>query len=118
MNPTLIPIAALLFLLTGFAAPADIAGPRGTTVALMRRYFGRDGVGCVQASFAGVLRVASGFPGSPRPLRRTHGAKGQIPAAAVVRGADRKRYKTRFGFAEGTYLAIGPPQARFRAVLG
>ena len=39
-------------------------------------------------------------------------------ARAGLRRADRKRYRTRFGFAEGAYLAIGPPPSALAADLG
>ena len=114
MELALLPIAAILLLLSGVSAPAHAAMERATTAALMRELFGYQNVSALRPEYqaagrtiarqvqdgdrsAGLLRREAADLVAAQPL--------QSPAAAFAR----KQFRTRFGFAEGAYLAQGPP---------
>lgn len=121
MELAFLPIAAVLLLLSGASAPAHALRERSSTVALMRHFLGTSG-------------PAAEFLASPRATRRAqingqritgHQAgldRGfipfrtppQLPAQAALASGTRlrgKQYRTRFGFADGAYLATAPPLA-------
>ena len=114
MSLTLFPITALLLLLSGVGAPAHAAGCMETLAALRGQLYGRVG----DSMRVAALQGRNGTPGLARSVATT--ATGSDRQGAVVAGAfhrqgplrpwARKQYSTRFGFAEGAYLAVGPPQ--------
>ncbi|MGI4827372.1 MAG: hypothetical protein ACRYFU_04150 [Janthinobacterium lividum] len=119
MNVTLFPVAAFLLLLSGIGAPAHTAAQGETSAAFMRVLFGKwDGV--PTATRTTVLA-------SPR-MRRAQASDSRLTArsgspfsdcwselglaqrvVAAPGAFEQKQYRTRFGFAEGAYLALGPP---------
>ena len=114
MELALLPIAAVLLLLSGAGAPAHSLRERSSTVALMRHFLGTSG-------------PAAEYLASPRSIRRAHlghqasfapqfvglGTSAELPSSSAVAPATRlpKQYRTRFGFADGAYLATAPPLA-------
>ena len=112
MSLTLFPITALLLLLSGVGSPVHATGYRETIAALRKQFLGSAVTplpstaargqlcssrfawrsGCALA-IGRELRVSAQQRRAPRPVRRW----------------ERKQYRTRFGFAEGAYLAAGPP---------
>lgn len=135
MELALIPVAAILLLLSGASAPAQAQPGRLSAIALMRELLGatapvsatrperrrfRAGFRAgSRTKFSAGLRAASPPRGAHRltPLisrevltsRLQKDLAGPPSHLGWARAAERKRFRTRFGFAEGAYLAIGPP---------
>ena len=122
MNLTLIPIAALLFLLSGFGVPAQAHGQRVVTVALMRRLLGREDGGYTRGYLHGTRLSGCRGLGAVGAHRVStfaiRGVSAQGRSGDVFIRRERKQYRTRFGFAEGAYLAVGPPASASLADLG
>ena len=113
MSLTLFPITALLLLLSGVGAPAHAAGCMETLAALRGQFYGRVTDSIRVAARQGRNRT-SGLARSVA-MTATEGARQGAVVAGAIRGQGplrlwaRKQYHTRFGFAEGAYLAVGPP---------
>lgn len=119
LNVTLFPVAAFLLLLSGMGAPAQTAGQRETSAALMRVLFGTwDGVHpaaptASPAPSRGMRQQTSLSPRTGKASAEGGTLQGAVkpvrPVLAVTVAFERKLYQTRFGFADGAYLAAGPP---------
>ncbi len=116
MELAFFPIAAILLLLSGVSAPAHAAVQQGTAAALIRGIFADRAASPVRAatyttsrrSGSSVPQRGGQFP--PSPLAQSEGRFGARPQVLrPARGFERKQYRTRFGFADGAYLALGPP---------
>ena len=119
MNLTLFPVAAFLLLLSGFGAPAHTAGQTEASAALMRVLLGQwdtvtPGARTAQASLRVGRRtgaLSQEHPGKHTPSLPSHSDLCALPQPfqAAPAASDQKHYRTRFGFADGAYLAVGPP---------
>jgi hypothetical protein len=124
---TLLPIAAILFLLSGVSAPAHASGKQQSTAALMRELFGGSDTAhgrIISASSAALRAHVRQFGrqqdcSSPADLVVACGQNEltQRVLSTAARAFDRKQYRTRFGFADGAYLAAGPPLSDTRTEL-
>lgn len=117
MDLALFAIAAILLLLSGAGAPAHALGERSSTVALMRHFLGAGGCSTEGLSPSPVLTRFHAFraPGHGLPPIETlalSSASGELQTTSLhaIR-LRRKQYRTRFGFADGAYLATAPPHA-------
>jgi hypothetical protein len=129
VNLTLFPVAALLLLLSGMGTPSHASGESQTTAAFLREIFRASPAGG-KASLQLLAKVqvrqnstvlSRGTFGSGFGLSMAHVTSGwatglRIPHLATAsRALGRKQYRTRFGFANGAYLALGPPADLARA---
>ncbi len=120
MSLTLLPITALLLLLSGVGTPAHAAGYRETIAALRRQLLAAVTVP-PRASAGKQAQSSLAAPCGALALTREHknvAAQAAVTAAPPVRAWERKQYRTRFGFAEGAYLAVGPPASAPRVIFG
>ena len=133
MELALLPIAALLLLISGGGGPVH-AGLQTRTTDVLIQLFGprRPVTSGARPATSGARPATSGAARSclRRSQQRSRFLQGNGAAisrynscsadhvacaasAALHAGpaSDRKQYRTRFGFAEGAYLAVGPPVA-------
>lgn len=116
VSVTLLPITAILLLLSGMSAPAH-GMKQARIVALGGHWLGSaatQGNAPTSVRFARTDREAC----MPRLHRGWSGVSRQPFLPFSLRAATRKLYRTRFGFAEGAYLALGPPSAGYHPDLG
>ena len=120
MSLTLFPITALLLLLSGVGAPTHAAGYTETIAALRKQFL--SAVATPPRAAIATHRQASLVAWNPAAaLVNRHeslNAAREIARNGHVRPWERKRYRTRFGFAEGAYLAVGPPAANSLVIFG
>ena len=121
MSLTLFPITALLLLLSGVGTPAHAAGYRETIAALRRQWLAA--VTAPPRPSAAGRQAQSSLPASRGVLLLAREAQSDAQEAAAAaapsaRAWERKQYRTRFGFAEGAYLAVGPPASAPRVIFG
>ncbi len=124
MELALFPIAAILLLLSGVSVPAHAAGQQGTAAALIQEIQGifADGgalsvrtaqAGCGQSGSPARLRhgrlPCSSFVSRQTALKLNMRDLPGFHAVRIAHALERKQYRTRFGFADGAYLALGPP---------
>ena len=125
MELALLPIAALLLLISGAGGPAPVGFQRQTTDALIQ-LFGAEGPiandavqSCAGLRRQGVRQSAGRYTSASllsSVVLVSAGLQGRL-AAPGLRPFSRKQYRTRFGFPEGAYLAAGPPTPLFRTGL-
>lgn len=109
VNFSYLSVAAILFLLSGMGAPAPAGGGQAGAAAWVGSLFELGGSNRRSHMALRSRSAARSFPTAGK-LSRTPASKSGAPAPTIR--ARRKQYSTRFGFAEGAYLAIGPPAPR------
>ena len=115
---TLLPITALLFLLSGVSAPSHVRALTGKA-GIMEFLRGCDaGRGQARVAAHGPVcgwqslnagRGSSVLSRTGDCLRRDEVVLARWGVEGAGRATEKKQYRTRFGFAEGAYLAVGPP---------
>ncbi len=120
MSLTLFPITALLLLLSGMSTPAHAADCKMAIAVLGKQFLAAALQNPAQkpTSHAQHYTACACNTHAARHIRTAQcGLAG--PQITVRAGLlTRKQYRTRFGFAEGAYLAVGPPATRLAADLG
>ena len=119
MNLALFPITALLLLLSGVGAPAHPGDNRNAATALIKAILGNAGDGCTlrqrlasQAEHSGRRLPARAWTATrPLSLQQDRASVG----LCLRSHGNRKAYRARFGFVEGAYQPLGPPQLPSRA---
>jgi len=117
---TLFPITALLLLLSGMGSPMHAAGYVETVAALRKQFLDQSNLSPARlqaASHVFARQLRSALTGV-HPNRVPHLRDSFTVAKVGLRNRNRKQYRTRFGFAEGAYLAVGPPMSAVAADLG
>jgi hypothetical protein len=106
---TLLPLAAILLLLSGLSAPARSAVRQARDIALMREILGGDRQGSRFAAEAmhGPCRCLAQYGSSESP-RGAEQATGRVLSRRVT---TQPLFRTRFGHAQGAYLSTAPPRA-------
>lgn len=120
MSLTLFPITALLLLLSGVGSPVHAASYKETVAALRKQFFGATATPPhvavrSQGQRPRLLWHAIPVPAKSRRLSVLPQGGARI---GPVRPFERKQYRTRFGFAEGAYLAVGPPAGDSLVIFG
>ncbi len=121
MSLTLFPITALLLLLSGMSTPMHAAGCGKALAALGKQISGAARESSVQTPVRHAYRYSTGASRIRTAARVCMGGCDLAKSRPYGMGRGlftRKQYRTRFGFAEGAYLALGPPVTRFAADLG
>jgi hypothetical protein len=109
---TLLPITAILLLLSGMGTPTRAAGYQATIAALGRQWRVNGGTAPHRASALaqGIRAHAAPFGQQPPAADRRTADEASVRVARTGPATSgRKLFRTRFGFADGAYLALGPP---------
>lgn len=122
MSFSLVPLTAILLLLSGMGTPMHAEGYVQTIAALKNQWL-REGLPASSRAETGLraqgYRTLVGAFGSGGPDRHVYATSIAASIASMIpREAERKRYRTRFGSGGGAYLAAGPPAMDFCAHVG
>ena len=109
MRFSYIPVAALLFLLSGMGTPACPADGQHAAAALMGQFLSLS-----DTMYGGLQARSQNLPRTwaPSAVRRVSTPARNLLQGTVPAALRRKRYETRFGFPEGAYLSVGPPASQ------